>query len=189
MKMQPKLPDWLKEYMGPFGPAMVDECSGITISYGFPVVRYMGEDLFTCAKHAYKAMRYDREADQWYFVTSELTPADAIREYGEVTDMEVGPRKGFKSVTYGKTKFTSRELDPRQGPKVPLTNFGWEEIKEIPVKPDFDTMTLAEIRTFLSQELSDELAKDDNKNVGNRLVALASAVTNVINLTNQLGEL
>jgi len=189
MKMQPKLPDWLKEFMGPFGPAMVDECSGVTISYGFPVTRYMGEDVFTTAKHAYKAMRYDRAADQWYFVTSELTPADAIRQYGEVTDLEIGPRKGFKSVTYGTTKFTSRELDPRQGPKVPLTRFDWEEIQEVPVKPDFDSMTLAEIRAYLSNELSNELAKNDNRNVGQRLVTLATAVTNTINLTTLIGEL
>ncbi|MGV9718535.1 hypothetical protein [Rhodococcus pyridinivorans] len=46
-------------------------------------------------------------------ITHRLSPADAVRKYGPVTEMELGPHSGFKSVTYGATKFLARSLDPR----------------------------------------------------------------------------
>jgi hypothetical protein len=46
-------------------------------------------------------------------VTERLTPAEAIRKYGPITELELGPQGGFKTVTYGTTKFMSRFVDPR----------------------------------------------------------------------------
>lgn len=46
-------------------------------------------------------------------VTEWLTPTEAIRKYGPVTEVQVGRNGGFRSVTYGAKKFLSRCVDPR----------------------------------------------------------------------------
>jgi hypothetical protein len=46
-------------------------------------------------------------------VTERLSPTEAVRKYGPITELRVGPNRGFKSVTYGTTKFVSRFVDPR----------------------------------------------------------------------------
>ncbi|NMM92386.1 hypothetical protein B2J88_50530 [Rhodococcus sp. SRB_17] len=46
-------------------------------------------------------------------ITERLSPADAVRKYGPVTEVVLGRNGGFKSVTYGATKFFSRFVDPQ----------------------------------------------------------------------------
>jgi hypothetical protein len=46
-------------------------------------------------------------------VTGRLTPAEAVRKYGPITEVVLGRQGGFKSVTYGEKKFVSRFVDPR----------------------------------------------------------------------------
>lgn len=46
-------------------------------------------------------------------VTEWLSSADAIRNYGPITEVVLGLNRGFKSVTYGDKKFVSRRVDPR----------------------------------------------------------------------------
>jgi hypothetical protein len=46
-------------------------------------------------------------------VTERLTPAQAVRKYGPILELELGPKGGFESVTYGAHKFVSRFVDPR----------------------------------------------------------------------------
>ncbi|WP_416062351.1 hypothetical protein [Rhodococcus indonesiensis] len=46
-------------------------------------------------------------------ITERLSPADAVRRYGPITEVELGRNGGFKSATYGATKFFARSLDPR----------------------------------------------------------------------------
>lgn len=49
----------------------------------------------------------------WTAVTDRLSPAEAVREYGPITELVVGRNGGFESVTYGETKFICRFVDPR----------------------------------------------------------------------------
>lgn len=46
-------------------------------------------------------------------VTERLTPAEAVRKYGPISELVVGRNGGFQSVTYGGKKFVSRFVDPR----------------------------------------------------------------------------
>ena len=41
-------------------------------------------------------------------LTERLTPAEAVRKYGSITEVVLGRNGGFESVTYGATKFISR---------------------------------------------------------------------------------
>lgn len=47
-------------------------------------------------------------------VTEQLTPEAAVRKYGAITEVVLGPSGGFQSVTYGDKKFISRQVDPRR---------------------------------------------------------------------------
>jgi hypothetical protein len=46
-------------------------------------------------------------------VTGWLSPAEAARKYGPVTEVILGPNGGYKSVTYGDKKFVATCVDPR----------------------------------------------------------------------------
>ena len=178
----PKLPKWLKPYLGPFGVAIFDEHCGLPISMGFPVIEHMGETLFEKAK-TIGGMRYDRENRKWYFVTSELTYDDAVSKYGHVTNLELGPQKGFRSVTFGTTKFTFRGLDPRRD-TTPLPTFE-EEVLEPVVEVDTNTdtvshITLATVREYLTNEIAEVTTDLD------RLALLTEAITNLAKLTKTL---
>ncbi|MFE3280684.1 hypothetical protein [Nocardia sp. NPDC059239] len=41
-------------------------------------------------------------------ITGRLSPAEAVRKYGPITEVLLGLNGGFRSVTYGSTKFFSR---------------------------------------------------------------------------------
>lgn len=47
----------------------------------------------------------------WYLITKTLTRQEAIATYGPETDIERGPRGGFKTITFGTTKFCTAWLD------------------------------------------------------------------------------
>lgn len=47
-------------------------------------------------------------------LTEQLTPAAAVRKYGAITRVVLGPSGGFQSVSYGNKKFISRQVDPRR---------------------------------------------------------------------------
>lgn len=47
-------------------------------------------------------------------ITERLTPAEAIRRYGPIAQIVLGPQGGFKSVTYGTKKFICSFVDPRR---------------------------------------------------------------------------
>jgi hypothetical protein len=48
----------------------------------------------------------------WVLVERWLTPEEAAKQYGKVTAMDLGPRGGFRSVTYGATTLYHRALRP-----------------------------------------------------------------------------
>lgn len=64
----------------------------------------------------------------WYLIVDWLTPSEAIQEYGEIAQVVLGPHKGFRSVTFGKTTFIS----PRLNPLVHAINVSQEKISILP---------------------------------------------------------
>lgn len=46
-------------------------------------------------------------------VTGWLSPAEAVRKYGPITEVVLGRNGGFKSATYGAKKFVAKCVDPR----------------------------------------------------------------------------
>jgi hypothetical protein len=106
------MPVDLRRMFGTYGPQFFDAASGEPIGWGHKVLAYLG-DRFTEASD-YGDLEYGRQTDQWFLITRWLTPSEAQAKYGEVASLKVGPRGGFKSVTYGSTEFLSKRLDPRK---------------------------------------------------------------------------
>lgn len=49
----------------------------------------------------------------WFLITKTLTRDEAIKKYGPMTAEDVGPRGGWRSVTFGNKKFLSKSLRKR----------------------------------------------------------------------------
>jgi hypothetical protein len=112
--MKERLPKILEPYLGPYQVCFCDSYSGEPISWGYPVLKRLGPDLWEQAQQ-HGTMKCDHGLDgKWYLIARVLTLSEARKQYGDVTHLEIGPRGGFRSVTFGKTKFCAKELDPRR---------------------------------------------------------------------------
>lgn len=113
MPVSKTFPKDLEEYFGPYDVCWYDAICGEPVAWGYPVLRHLGEELWAKAQ-AYGTMECDHGfSPEWCLVTKRLTPAEAKEKYGDVTNIDVGPRGGFRSVTYGTKQFLAKELDPR----------------------------------------------------------------------------
>ena len=91
--------------LGPYTELMVDSSCGETISWGFPIQRHLGDRFNALGEHGkLQCLR----AGSWALVTKRLTHEEAIEKYGEVTEQPTGPLGGWRSITYGSTRFLSR---------------------------------------------------------------------------------
>ncbi len=100
-------PEEYKEFLSEFKPCVFDSYCGEPISWGFEFVNRMSEEEFEKLQSKHKVeCCYPR----WFLITKKLTKEEAIIKYGEITDIELGPRGGFRSITFGDKKFLNREL-------------------------------------------------------------------------------
>jgi hypothetical protein len=105
------MPSELRSAFGEYGPCLRDGASGEPIGWGHRIQRHLGEEKWAEAGK-YGDLVFGGELGIWLLITKWLAPTEAIEKYGEVTEVERGPRGGFKSVIYGQTRFLSRRLDP-----------------------------------------------------------------------------
>ncbi len=81
------------------------------IAWGFTLIKTLSDERFEALRS-----KMTFADDQWHVVAVKLTPAMAAEKYGPQTALDIGPRGGFRSVTFGTTVFYSRWLDPRVTP-------------------------------------------------------------------------
>ncbi len=87
----------------------------LPIAWGHEILRHLGEEKFAALRQYGKPEVIERGWNcKWALVTVALDPPTAVKLLGRVTDLELGPRGGYRSVTYGVMKFYSRQLDPRK---------------------------------------------------------------------------
>ena len=93
--------------LGPYGPCIFDGWCGETIAWGFRIVSRLGDDRFNALMgHG----SVECVGGDWFLIVRKLTRSEAAGKLGDVTDEEFGPRGGWKSVTFGETKFISRQM-------------------------------------------------------------------------------
>jgi hypothetical protein len=105
------MPPDLRRMFGDYGPQFFDSASNEPTGWGHKLLAYLGDRVKEAGD--YGDLEYGRQTDQYFLITRWLTPSEARAKYGEATNLEVGPRGGFKSVTYGSTEFLAKRLDPR----------------------------------------------------------------------------
>lgn len=98
-------PKGYEEYLSDYGEMIFDGWCGKCIGWGFKLIAHLAEDKF----EKLRAM-YELECiyPSWFLVMKWLSKKEAEKKYGKITNIERGPRGGFKSVTFGKTRFISK---------------------------------------------------------------------------------
>ena len=111
----PEPPKGYEGDLGSYERVLIDYICGEPLAYGFRLVRYMGEERFNGLRNHGKLTYIETGFGNGYWVlaTDFLTPEKAVKLYGKVTRIRVGPRGGWKSAFYGEKEFGSKELDPR----------------------------------------------------------------------------
>jgi hypothetical protein len=104
-----KKPIGYENDLAEFAPVIFDGYSGEAIGWGFRLTSHLGNDKFDLLR---KFGCMECLYPTWYLVTKTLSREEAIIKYGEITAEEFGPRGGWKSVTFGNTKFISKYLKP-----------------------------------------------------------------------------
>ena len=105
--MNENIPEDLKKYLGSYGEQLFDGWSGEPVCWGYPIVSRAGKENWKRLGQLGELMC---SYPNWYLITKKLTREEAIEKYGAITDEEFGPRGGWKSVTFGDKKFSSKFL-------------------------------------------------------------------------------
>jgi hypothetical protein len=112
--MVKEIPKKYKDALGKYGPQLYDPYCAEIVGWGYKIVKYMGKENFEQLRHgSYGSVCYRNGI--WFLITKWLTVKEAIEKYGIIKHIETGPKGGFHSVTFGKTTFVSKKLDPRIG--------------------------------------------------------------------------
>lgn len=94
-----------------YGPLLFDGGSSSKVyGWGYKVLHQLGEERFNSLGKYGKLICLS--IGSWAVVVKWLTPEEAIKKYGPITHQQFGPQGGWRSVTYGSTTFTAKELRP-----------------------------------------------------------------------------
>lgn len=98
------VPTGYKGELSLYKQCLFDSASGEPVAWGFEIYRRLSEERFDALRQ-YGALECCYPT--WFVIVKRLTRAEAIAKHGEVTGEELGPRGGWKSVTFGTTRFSS----------------------------------------------------------------------------------
>ena len=101
----------LQNYLSNRSFDLIDPYSGKPIG-SYRVVSNMPSDMFNENRH--KMFYLGNTTGGWGYLEEVYTRAKMVELYGPVTDEEYGPRGGWKSVTFGTTRFGSDYLRPNK---------------------------------------------------------------------------
>lgn len=110
--MAREIPKKYKDYLGKYGPQLYDPGCGEIVGWGHIIIGYMGKENFEQLRHGSYGSVCCHDG-VWFLITKWLTVKEAIEKYGKIKYVKTGQKGGFRSVTFGKTTFLSKKLDPR----------------------------------------------------------------------------
>lgn len=108
----PAIPEGYEKDLSGYGPVLYDGHCGEPIAWGFEIRRRLEEERFGALGKYGQLECISGMNPTWVVVVKRLTVDEAIAKYGPMTDLKLGPRGGFRSVTYGAHTFFSRHLCP-----------------------------------------------------------------------------
>jgi hypothetical protein len=108
------IPKHFEQFLSSYGPQLFDSCCGEPTKWGFKIVK-------RCSDLEFELLGMFGELEccypSWFLITKKLTRDEAIQKYGEQTNIELGPRGGFRSVTFGNKTFLFKDLKPLKSNK------------------------------------------------------------------------
>ena len=106
-------PDGYEKDLSDFMPCFFDSYCGEPVAWGFKLLTKLAEERFNALRE-FGELECDNSgfSPTWFLVVKKLTRDDAIEKYGQITNEEFGPRGGWKSTTFGTTKFIYRSVAP-----------------------------------------------------------------------------
>jgi len=99
----------IKDYLSEKTYELFDGMSGKPVAYYKSQTKRIPEELFN---QNFNKMYYSNSGGAWIYIERKVTREECIKLYGEITNEEFGPRGGWKSVTFGTTKFIHEYLRP-----------------------------------------------------------------------------
>jgi hypothetical protein len=100
-------PQGYENYLSDYKPCLFDGWCGETIGWGFEVTAEIPRQLFEILP---RFGSVETSSGTWFLITKWLSREKAEKRFGPVSNEEYGPRGGWKSVTFGTTKFISQHL-------------------------------------------------------------------------------
>lgn len=95
-----------------YGVVSIDSQCGEPRSWGFLITNPIEPDRWEELKTYGELLCI---YPSWFLVMKRLTTAEAIEKYGEISNIERGPRGGFRTITFGETTFNDKRLLPKEG--------------------------------------------------------------------------
>lgn len=105
-----EIPNKFLPFLSQYGPHVIDKTAQVAVGYGYAIVgEKMGDELWQeLSKYGKQVFVNPGPQGYWALITSQLTKEEAIATFGPITNIEYGPRGGWKSTTYGNVKFTDK---------------------------------------------------------------------------------
>ncbi len=100
------------KYFGKYTIVETDMGCGEPVSWGYPIIKQLGPELWDKLKLQYKVCRSNHShiSADWYVITKTLTRNEAIDKYGPISNEVLGKLGGFKSARFGDKTFYSKYL-------------------------------------------------------------------------------
>jgi hypothetical protein len=106
-------PAGFEEDLGPYEPVMFGDDGSEPFAWGHRLLTRLGPDRWAALGEQGRLQCFGSIlSPRWFLITRLLSPAEAAEKWGPPS-VELGPRGGFRSVSYGGKKFSSRDMDPR----------------------------------------------------------------------------
>jgi hypothetical protein len=99
----------IKDYLSEKTYELLDGYSGKPIAHFRIQTSRIPEGVFNENRHK---MYFSQSNQTWVYIDRKVTREECIELYGPITEEEYGPRGGWKSVTFGTTKFIHDYMRP-----------------------------------------------------------------------------
>lgn len=97
----------IQDYLSTKSYDLIDSWSGKPVG-SYRILKGMPSELFNENRHKMICIG----VGVWGYLDKIITREECIELYGPITEEVYGPRGGWKSVTFGSTKFISEHLRP-----------------------------------------------------------------------------
>jgi hypothetical protein len=106
-------PEGFESHLSNYKTCYYDQACGEPVGWGFEIVRRMSPERFQAlSEFGILECAFPR----CFLIVKQLTRMEAIEKYGAITAESYGPRGGWRSVTFGETRFISKALRPSYEP-------------------------------------------------------------------------